>query len=83
MELKTNSPVLFNAEEVYNFFFLEHVCRISLDFPLPLLYFLEGIAQKEDKIILINIKLKKSSIFCCISSYAVVICKQSSTKLTC
>ena len=49
MELKTNSPVLFNAEEVYNFFFLEHVCRIGLDFPLPLLYFLEGIAQKEDK----------------------------------
>ena len=55
MELKTNSPVLFNAEEVYNFFFLEHVCRISLDFSLPLLYFLEGIAQKEDKIILINV----------------------------
>ena len=55
MKLKTNSPVLFNAEEVYNFFFLEHVCRISLDFPLPLFYFLEGIAQKDDKIILINV----------------------------
>lgn len=59
MELKTNSPVLFNAEEACNFFFLEQVCRISLDFPLPLIYFLDGIAQKDDKIILINANQEK------------------------
>ena len=55
MQLKTTPPVLFNAEEVYNFFFSEPVCRISLDFPMPLLYFLDSIAQKDDKIILINV----------------------------
>lgn len=55
MKPKTNSPVLFNAEEVYNFFFRNNVCRISLDFPMPLLYFLDTIAQKDDKIILINV----------------------------
>ena len=55
MNQKTNPPVLFNAEEIYNFFFSQHVCRISLDFPMPLLYFLDSIAQKDDKIILINI----------------------------
>ena len=60
MKPKTNSPVLFNAEEVYNFFFSEPVCRISLDFPMPLLYFLDSIAQKDDKIILINVNQKNN-----------------------
>ena len=31
------------------------MCRISLDFPMPSLYFLDSIAQKDDKIILINV----------------------------
>ena len=54
MNTKTNPPVLFNTEEVYNFFFSEHDCRISLDFPMFLIYYLDQIASDDDKIILIN-----------------------------
>ena len=60
MKPKNNSPVLFSVEEVYNFFFSEHECRISLDFPMPLLYYLDKIAQKDDKIILVNVNQENS-----------------------
>ena len=60
MKPKNNSPVLFSVEEVYNFFFSQHECRISLDFPMPLLYFLDTIAQKDDKIILVNVNQENS-----------------------
>ena len=45
---QNNPSSLFNAEAVYNFFFLKRVCRFSLDFPMYLLYFLDSIAQKDD-----------------------------------
>ena len=54
MTQKTNSPVLFNAEEIYKIFFCDGRCLVSLDFPMSLLYFLDSIARDDDKIILIN-----------------------------
>ena len=54
MKTKTTPPVLFSAEEVYNFFFSEHVCRISLDVPMHMVYYLDQMACDGDKIILIN-----------------------------
>ena len=55
MEQKTNSPVLFNTEEIYNIFFCDGKCVVNLDFPMILLYFLDSIAHDDDKIILINV----------------------------
>ena len=55
MNLKTNSPVLFNTEEIYNIFFCDGKCVVDLDFPMILLYFLDSIARDDDKIILINV----------------------------
>ncbi|WP_458405646.1 hypothetical protein [Methanobrevibacter sp.] len=55
MTPKTNSPVLFNAEEIYKIFFCDGKCVIDLDFPMILLYFLDSIARDGDKIILINV----------------------------
>ena len=55
MTPKTNSPVLFNAEEIYKIFFCEGRCLVSPDFPMILLYFLDSIAQDGDKIVLINV----------------------------
>ncbi len=52
---KTNSPVLFNAEEIYKIFFCDGKCVVDLDFPMILLYFLDSIARDGDKIILINV----------------------------
>lgn len=54
MKQKTNSPVLFNTEEIYKIFFCDGVCLVDLDFPMILLYFLDSIARDGDKIILIN-----------------------------
>ena len=54
MNQKTTSPVLFNTEEIYKSFFCDGVCFVDLDFPMILLYFLDGIARDGDKIILIN-----------------------------
>ena len=55
MKQKTNSPVLFNAEEIYKIFFCDGRCLVSLDFPMTLLYFLDSIARDGDKIVLINV----------------------------
>ena len=55
MTQKTNSPVLFNAEEIYKIFFCDGGCLVSLDFPMSLLYFLDSIARDGDKIVLINV----------------------------
>lgn len=55
MNSKTNSPVLFNAEEVFKTFFCDGECWIDLDFPMILTYFLDEIARDDDKIILINV----------------------------
>ena len=55
MGQKTNSPVLFNTEEIYNTFFCDGECVIDLDFPMILLYFLDSLARDGDKIILINV----------------------------
>ena len=60
MTQKTNSPVLFNAEEIYKIFFCGGRCLISLDFPMSLLYFLDSIARDDDKIILINVNQENS-----------------------
>ena len=49
MEQKTNSPVLFNTEEIYNIFFCDGKCVVNLDFPMILLYFLDSIARDDDK----------------------------------
>ena len=54
MKPKTNSPVLFNTEEIFKTFFSTGECLIDIDFPMILLYFLDSIAQDDDKIILIN-----------------------------
>ncbi|OED01731.1 MULTISPECIES: hypothetical protein [Methanobrevibacter] len=59
MKQKTNSPVLFNAEEIYKTFFCNGRCLIDLDFPMTFLYFLNNIAQDDDKIILINVNQEK------------------------
>ena len=55
MTSKTNSPVLFNTEEIYKIFFCDGECVIDLDFSMVLLYFLDSIACDDDKIILINV----------------------------
>lgn len=55
MSQKTNSPVLFNTEEIYKTFFCDGGCVVDLDFPMVLLYFLDDIAHDDDKIILINV----------------------------
>ena len=55
MTPKTNSPVLFNTEEIYNTFFCDGECVIDIDFPMILLYFLDSLAREDDKIILINV----------------------------
>ena len=55
MKQKTNSPVLFNAEDIYKIFFSNNECLIDLDFPMSLLYFLDSIARDDDKIILVNV----------------------------
>ena len=55
MTSKTNSPVLFNTEEIYKIFFCDGECVVDLDFPMFLLYFLDSIARDDDKIILINV----------------------------
>ena len=60
MNIKTTPPVLFNAEEVYNFFFSDPECRISLDFPMFLVYYLDQIACDGDKLILINVNQENS-----------------------
>ena len=60
MKTKTTPPVLFSAEEVYNFFFSEHVCRISLDVPMHMVYYLDQMACDGDKIILINVNQENS-----------------------
>lgn len=38
----------------YNLFFNDGVCIVSLDFSMIFIYFLDQIAKKDDKIILIN-----------------------------
>ena len=55
MTPKTTSPVLFNTEEIYKIFFCDGECVVGLDFPMVLIYFLDGIARDDDKIILINV----------------------------
>ena len=55
MTKKTNSPVLFNTEEIYKIFFCDGECVVDLDFPMVLLYFLDSMARDDDKIILINV----------------------------
>ena len=55
MTQKTNSPVLFNTEEIYKTFFCDGGYVVDLDFPMVLLYFLDDIAHDDDKIILINV----------------------------
>ena len=55
MTSKTNSPVLFNTEEIFKTFFSAGECLIDIDFPMFLLYFLDSICPfDDDKIILIN-----------------------------
>ena len=54
MSPKTNSPILFNTEKIFKTFFSTGECLIDIDFPMILLYFLDSIAQDDDKIILIN-----------------------------
>ena len=54
MAQKTNSPVLFNTEEMYKTFFCDGGCVVDFDFPMVLLYFLDDIAH-DDKIILSNV----------------------------
>ena len=49
MTQKTNSPVLFNTEEIYKIFFCNGECVVDLDFPMILLYFLDSIARDDDK----------------------------------
>ena len=49
MTSKTNSPVLFNTEEIYKIFFCDGECVVDLDFPMVLLYFLDSIARDDDK----------------------------------
>ena len=60
MTAKTNSSVLFNSEKIYKTFFCDDICIIDLDFPTNLLYFLDGIAEDRDKIILINVDQENS-----------------------
>ena len=55
MSPKTNSPILFNTEEIFKTFFSAGECLIDIDFPMFLLYFLDSICPfDDDKIILIN-----------------------------
>ncbi|MBR0058001.1 MAG: hypothetical protein IJP99_01515 [Methanobrevibacter sp.] len=54
MNKENPSPIVFNEFELYNLFFNDGTCIISLDFPMVFIYFLDQIARNEDKIILIN-----------------------------
>ena len=54
MTKKNHSPIVFNEFELYNLFFNEGTCIVSLDFSMIFIYFLDQIAKKDDKIILIN-----------------------------
>ena len=54
MTKENHSPIVFNEFELYNLFFNDGTCIISLDFPMILIYFLDQIAKNDDKIILIN-----------------------------
>ena len=54
MKQKTNSPQLFNSEEIYKTFFCNGVCLIDIDSPMDFIYYLDNIALDNDKIILIN-----------------------------
>ena len=60
MKPKTNSPVLFNTEEIFKTFFSTGECLIDIDFPMFLLYFLDSISCDDDKIILINNNQEKN-----------------------
>ena len=54
MNKENPSPIVFNEFELYNLFFNDGTCIISLDFPMVFIYFLDQIARNDDKIILIN-----------------------------
>ena len=54
MTEKNTSQLIFSTFEVYNTFFVDQKCFVSTDISMPELYYLDGIAHEDDKIVIIN-----------------------------
>lgn len=60
--IKTNiSHIIYSENEIYKTFFSENKCYVSTDTPMNQIYFLDSIAQENDKIILID-KFQESNL---------------------
>ena len=54
MKTRNSSHKLYCEQEVYNTFFSKNKCYVSTNTPMNQIYFLNSIAHKNDKIILID-----------------------------
>ena len=51
---KNNSHKIFSTSNVYNTFFSQGKCFVSTSVNVPDLYYLDSIAQENDKIIIVD-----------------------------